>query len=802
MDNLPRQITSFIGRQQELADLTALLKDPACRLLTLVGPGGIGKTQLAIQAARGQLSQLPDGVCFVPLAPVASAELLPSVLASVLQITFFDSADLNEQLLHYLHEKTVLLLLDNFEHLLAGAELLSAILQSSAGVKLLVTSRERLNLQEEWVFALAGLHFPGEPADEALEEYSAVQLFVQRARQIQVNFSLSEHAQAVQRICQRVEGMPLGLELAATWLRAMSCQQIAAQIEDNLDFLTTPMRNVPERHRSLRAVFDQSWSLLVVTEREVFMKLAIFWGGFDLEAAEAVAGASLDLLAGLVDKSLVHLNDRGRYDLHELLRQYAAEKLDEAGQWPTTAAHHLDYFLQFAEDAERHIFGRGQIPWFDRLEVEMDNIRAALDWSLRGGDSEKGLQLAAELGIFFHVRDYVREGQGWLERLLAQNPDAPASLRSKALHRTAALSTLLGEDHKARLQCEEALDLARSVDDRLNVAWSLSNLGYYSEMRHQVPRAAAALEESVMLFRQVDDPHGLNNALRRRGHFAFLEANFDYGLLMLDEALKQAEAVGHVYGIAQVHQLLGTYIWTQTRNIEQTRVHYQESMACYREAGHSFNFVHLHILLALAEYRSGQIERAQVLFADALMLMKREGFLWHSFVDIALAVLGSQAGIEGDYSRAARLLGAAEKGVTTQQFVAERVHHDLSYESDVAFVREQLGDAAFDEAWASGQAMSREQIVAYALETEPVPEAALPPGPPGAPALTEAMSERELEVLDLMAVGLSNPEIAERLVLSVNTIKVHVRNIYGKLEVNNRTQAIRKAQHMGLISLD
>ncbi len=306
-NNLPPQPTPFVGREKELAEIAALLADPNCRLLTLVGPGGIGKTRLALQAAEGQLPRFVDGITFVPLAPIGSPDLLPSAIAGALEVFFFGSEEPRIQIVRYLQEKQILLVMDNFEHLLDGVGLVSEVLQTTAGVKILATSRERLNLQEEWVFALDGLSYPTESTTDSPETYGAVRLFVQRASQVKTHFSFADNTQAVLSICQQVEGMPLGLELAASWLRAMSCQQIVDQMTHDLDFLTTPLRNIPERHRNLRTVFTQSWNLLSSDEQAILMKLSVFRGGFDLDAAKKVAG-HLRALAGLADKSLIRID--------------------------------------------------------------------------------------------------------------------------------------------------------------------------------------------------------------------------------------------------------------------------------------------------------------------------------------------------------------------------------------------------------------------------------------------------------------------------------------------------------------
>lgn len=442
--HLPTQRTPFVGRGRELAEIANLLTDPACRLLTLIGPGGIGKTRLALQAATERQVAFPDGAYFVALAPVSAAEFVVPTIANALQFRFGGPADPKEQLLNYLREKKALLVLDNFEHLLAerGAGLLSELLASAPRVKLLVTSRERLNLHEEWLLEVWGMRHPviGQTPEAAIESYSAVQLFLQSVRRAQPGFALSEaETSSIVRICQLLGGMPLALELAAAWVRVLSCAEIAQEIEHGVAFLETTSRNAPERHRSLQAVFDHSWNLLAADEQRAFQNLSAFRGGFGREAAEQVAGASLRLLSALLDKSLLHRTAAGRYDMHELVRQYASERLQEAGEAARVRTRHLDFFTHLSEQAEPEMRGAKSIAWLSQLEAEHANLRAALEWSLENpACAELGLRLAGALGWFWHLHSHYPEGRDWLARTLsAEGASAgPPRLaaRAKALH--------------------------------------------------------------------------------------------------------------------------------------------------------------------------------------------------------------------------------------------------------------------------------------------------------------------------------------------------------------------------------
>jgi len=540
--NLPSQPTSFIGREGELAQIAQLLAEPDCRLLSLLGPGGIGKTRLAIQAAQEQRGTFPDGVWFVPLAPVGSPDMLISTIMGALGIIPAGNMDPRTQLLNYLSQRHLLLILDNFEHLLEGTPLVEDMLESSPDLKILVTSRERLSLQEEWLLPLQGMHYPDDESTAAAREkdFDAVQLFVQRARRARPDFSLATaDARSVGRICQLVEGMPLAIELAAPWIRLMPCEDIAGEIERSLDFLTASLRNVPQRHRSMRAVFDHSWGLLSAAERAVMAQLSVFRGGFRREAAKAVAvrpghsPVALPILSTLVDSSWLWVRPSGHYEVHELIRQYCADRLDvefveeERGS-EGARDRHGSYYADFLQEREPHLLGRGQREAFGEILEEMDNVWAAWNWAVeRGyvqaiGKSVRSLEEVAELrGWHYDVnqafdravtklRQRLDTAVRWQEHeLLGETRLVLAeTLRSQALE-----SAKLGAHERAKGLCEESLELlshvGQDVRQRKAIAHAKGFLGYLLRSIHgDYTRGNQLLQEALALCEETDDTRG------------------------------------------------------------------------------------------------------------------------------------------------------------------------------------------------------------------------------------------------------------------------------------------------------
>ena len=428
VQRLPTHLTSFVGRDKEITEITDLLAAPGCRLLTLVGPGGIGKTRLAVEAAVRMEQTFPDGIVFIALQPVPDVEGLAAAVATTLGLPLTGQQELRAHIYEYLRARRLLLILDNFEHLVDGSDLVTGMLQAASQVRCLVTSREALNLQEEWLYPLDGLDVPTEPFAASLASTGAVQLFVERAQRVNRAFGLPAEQDAVARICRLVEGMPLAIELAATWTKTLSCAVIADEIAQNIALLTTSLRNIPERHRSVRAAFDQSWTRLMDVERAVFTRLALFRGSFTLDAAIQVGGASPPILATLVDTSFVRRTSDGRYHLHELLRQYAEERLREAPEaFARTMEAHQRYYIRFLSERLQGSIGAGQAEVTREVAAEIDNIRAAWRQAAAQGDVEAIQQAVQTLSVFVFARGLYQDGVTACELAIQSLRTAPVS---------------------------------------------------------------------------------------------------------------------------------------------------------------------------------------------------------------------------------------------------------------------------------------------------------------------------------------------------------------------------------------
>jgi DNA-binding SARP family transcriptional activator/predicted ATPase len=579
--NLPLQATPFVGREDELREVGQLLARTSCRLLTISGPGGVGKTRLGLQVAAGRVQSFSDGVFFVPLAHLRSPDLLVPAIAESLGFSFRGRADPKAQLLDYLRDKETLLLLDNFEQFLAppteaaaspqgetqGEEgdptgFLVELLSNVPRVKLVVTSRERLNLKWEWPYEIGGLPFPRDSTDDTVEDYGAAQLFLHSARRAHPGFSLSEAEKPfLIRICQSLEGMPLGIELAAAWVEVSSCQQIAQEIERNLNFLTTSRRDVPERHRSLQAAFEHSWRLLSPGERDVLSKLSVFRGGLQRQAAEYVTDASLMHLSTFMHKSLLRRTPTGRYEMLEVLRQHAADKLREAPQrHDETHSRHCEFYAGFLSQREELLESKQMDQVLDEIGAEIDNVRAAWRWAVAHHQREQIEKFLPSLYRFYETRSWFLEGEEALRQAAATLSDGSDAVRDPLLvklrTRQGWFCLKLSRFEEGQELLEASLAASRQLDMPRDAALALNHLGVAAAWLGDFDRAAEFFEESITISSRIDDPIGMAKSLNNIGIVAKIQERYREAKLLLQESLslyaKSENLAGVVYSLTNL----------------------------------------------------------------------------------------------------------------------------------------------------------------------------------------------------------------------------------------------------------
>ena len=519
--NLPVQLTSFIGREQEIAEIKQLIDQEACRLLTLVGPGGIGKTRLVIEVAAHILEFYSDGVFFISLAPISTPDFILPAIAEALDFSLHThgSVDPQSQLLDYLEKRNVLFVLDNYEHLVDGTGMLIDLLKRAPAVKIMITSRQRLNFQGEWIFNVPGLTYPENGSPDGDIESSALELFIERARLADSRFSIrDEERQHVIHICQMIEGIPLGIELASAWVSMLSPQEIAIEIEKNLDFLTSSKQDLPEKHRSMRAAFDYSWELLSEEQCHVFRKLSVFRGGFSRQAAAKVADAGLLDLSALVDKSFVRRDEGDRYEIHELLRQYGEEKLrEDPEEYGEIGRRHSLYYLEFLDQREKTIVGEGQLEARDEIQTEIENIRTAIQWGIDAGN-EQGVQSGLEiLSDFYFMQGYYEGVESYknFARIVEDHyqtgfdASKPGSLMYlTALTYQANYLSMLGAVEESEEIAQEILPGLRDLDIKSEIGVCLLSLGINSAFRGEFENAAQNFKEALQIAEETQHSFG------------------------------------------------------------------------------------------------------------------------------------------------------------------------------------------------------------------------------------------------------------------------------------------------------
>jgi len=633
--NLPAATTSFVGREAEQTHLNQLLADHGYRLLTIIGPGGIGKTRLALSVALAQTqtkSPFTDGVFFVPLSAARAVDAefgqtpnpIILAIAEAMGLTFSESQPARKQLLDALWQKSMLLVLDNFEHLTDYAELLVEILEQSPGVKIMATSREALNLYEELIFDLRGLAYPSTDATD-IENIESVQLFVQRARRVYLEFDLSVEQTAVARICRLLEGMPLGIELAAAWVRTLSCHEIMQEIQRNLDFLAATVRNVPDRQRSLRAAFEYSWQLLSRSEQEIFSKLTIFRGGFSGQAAAAITGASLRTLSALVDKSLLHRTVAGRYALHELLRQHGREKLNNAAQ---VQAEHARFFANLMHRQEESLI-KGYTAAISDVAAEIDNLRAAWEWSVANGEVEFIDRLLDGLASYYELRGWFQEGQDLIaeavQRLDALATDKPALLLlGRVQQHLARFFDFLGHFEQAREHAQKSLNLFQQLEATTHEAGALSVLGFALVSLSDNQQADACLQQSLSMFEQAEDIAGQAGALYYLNHIATRLGDRTEGLRYTEQSLALYRQLDNRRSMAICLYTLGNY-QIGFGDYERAREYYEESQLLHQQMDNRVGVAQCLMNQGLASFRLGDLDQAEQFSQEALNLFTKFG---------------------------------------------------------------------------------------------------------------------------------------------------------------------------------
>jgi predicted ATPase/DNA-binding CsgD family transcriptional regulator len=819
----------LIGRSRELAAAAHLLRQQHVRLLTFSGAGGVGKTRLAYQVAD-ELANDFDRICFVSLAPIRDHAHFVAALAQALDL--YDAGDHNvlERITAQLRPLSHLLVLDNFEHILKAAPLLADLLAACPALKLLVTSRASLRLRSEYEFPVPPL-----AVDDAMT------LFAQRAQQHRPNFALTPHnSEAVRELCVRLDGLPLALELAAVRIKLLSPQAILARLDERLNLLTGGPTDAPARQQTLRSAIAWSYDLLTPAQRHAFRRLAVFVGGWTLEAAEAVLrtegrgqseefpisvlspqSSVLDELESLINNSLVRQVDRSdgepRFTMLETIREYGLEQLVACGEQDSARRAHADVCLSLAERAEPYLAGEDQRQWLDRLDEEHNNLRAALAWSLqewkienvelrRSSDwlgeqfsifnsqfailQEIGLRLAGALWRFWYARSHLREGLSWLEAALALPNTQADPARLKALHGAALFATTLTRLDDAERYCRAALALARRAADPAAIAAVLQPLAVILAWRGRYDEARAISAESVELGRSTGDPVDLALALGYQGHVGFFSGDYDPARQSLRAALTTFQACNHIWGIAFASYGAGL-VELADRNIQGARPLLETALDLDGGIGNRRGMIrslfglgrlaHIHHDFALARARLRESLELSLEIGDAWSMCR----CLEALADLMLAT--------GQPDDAARLFAMAEAqrealGAPLPVPMASwyaHIPHELQRRVDAPTLTACL---------AEGRVLNAEWVLRR-LDA-PMSERADPVAPIA--ALVEPLTPREIDVLRLLARGLTDQQIAATLVISPRTVHTHLNAIYGKLGVSNRSAATRWALEHGI----
>ena len=861
IQNLPIQLTPLIGREQEVDAACTLLRRPEVRLLVLTGTGGVGKTRLSLQVATELCEDFADGICFVPLATIRDSVLVVSAISQTLKLKEVDDQPVLNLLKAYLQDKHLLLLLDNFEQVLAAAPTLSHLLVGCPHLKIIVTSRAVLHVYGEYEFPVPPLPLPdlaNLPEGEALLQYAAVALFVQCAKAALPNFQATPaNMHAIAEICVRLDGLPLAIELAAARSKLLPPQALLARLDRRLQVLTVGASDLPARQQTLRNMLAWSYDLLTTQEQLLFRRLSVFVGGCTLAAIEAlytalgdVPTSVLDGVASLIDKSLLYQTEyegeEPRLMMLETIREYGLEALAEGGESEVTRQAMTVYYLQFAEEAETGSTGSQQVVWLERLEREHNNLLAALQWLLEQAENadtededrrqEMALRLVGALGLFWWVHGHWSEGRNFLERALALSEGfETSSAGAKALFAAANLAFVQSDYERAATLSEGSLSLYRKLGDKRGIALSLYPLGNVAWIRGNIAtaralkeealvlfkelgykeyvawllftlalldssqgeygRAFALFEESLMIHRKLGNKRGIAHTLSQLAQALFVSQGDSMRIgELLAESLALSEEVGFREGIA-AYYCLSSQVMLGHGDVGAAHALAKKSVALYREMGHWHGTAES--LAALAKIVAAQKDytEARKLYEESLTISRSLGEKW--VLSGSLIGLAEVVAAERQWAWAAQLWGAAE---TLRDAIGVPVPpiERAGYERAVASAKVHLGEKAFARAWRQGQISTLEEVLAL-QGREPTAPATFLTTPPTTttvnhpPVFPDGLTAREVEVLQLLARGLTDFQIAEKLVLSHRTVHSHISSIYRKLAITSRSAATRYA---------